>query len=170
MFSKQLDATYKQMNDEVLRDQQIEASSRGKIQKSVLVSVIIILILLASLLVAVIITQTSTRLIGKASGPTTGKVELANSYMFASPLKAKTGGKERIRITAFVLDSQGRGVYNKLVSIGRDNPLAVDPIQPTTDELGRAVFDVSAVVSGVYYIEAQVDGKSIPQRVSITFE
>jgi len=167
----QQDATsMEKIEDEDLSVRHIEANSRGKVQKSVLVGVIIVLILLASLLAAVIITQTSTRLIGKASGPTTGKVELANSYIFASPLKAKTGGKERIRITAFVLDSQGRGVYDKLVSVGRDNPLAVDPIQPTTDELGRAVFDVSAVVSGVYYIEAQVDGKSIPQRISITFE
>lgn len=138
--------------------------------KKTLWLIVFILILLLGLVVAVYLVRQRTRIIGKAYGPTMGgEVEIANSYMFASPLKAKMGG-ERIRITVFILDGQGKGVMGKMVTLGHKEMINVDVIQATTDDLGKAIFDISSTKAGLYLIDASVEDKVLPQRVSITFE
>ena len=93
-----------------------------------------------------------------------------NSYLFGSPLKA-AASFEKVRVTAYILDGQGMGVSGKKVVLGNDNNgLQIFPISDITDDLGRAVFDVSANQAGLYLIEASVDGKSLGQRVTLSFE
>lgn len=92
-----------------------------------------------------------------------------NSYIFASPLKAQVGA-QRIRVTAYILDGQGMGVGGKSVILANDNPaLHVYAVTQVTDDYGRATFDVSSETSGLFTIEASVDGKKISQKVSVSF-
>ena len=127
--------------------------------------IIIILILILSLYLSKNRIMVFSRAYGSGN-----LVELANSYLFASPLKAKAGSSERIRVTVFVLDSQGKGVFGKTVIMGSNDSVRTLPVQPTTDLIGKAVFDVSASAPGYYLMEAKVDGKVIPQRVGLTFD
>ncbi|KKS95893.1 MAG: hypothetical protein UV71_C0002G0003 [Microgenomates group bacterium GW2011_GWC1_43_13] len=96
-------------------------------------------------------------------------LSLENSYVFASPLRAKVGG-EQIRITVYILNDRGLGISGKTVSLG-GGPLQVSPIQPVTDNQGRATFDIaSESAPGVYIIEAAVDGATLIQKATVTFD
>jgi len=130
--------------------------------------ILLILFLLFGLGYSVYLVSRETRV--KSRAATAGKVELANSYLFASPLRAKAGTGEKIRVTVFLLDNEGRGVGGRRVALGRYESLAVEPIQSITDDLGLAIFDLSSVSRNLYLIEASVEGAVIPQRVSVTFD
>jgi len=157
------------------RQLQIEREElrRESQKKWVLTSLLLIfvLILLLGLVYSVYLVSEETRIKSKAeSSALTRQVELANSYLFASPLKAKAGSNEKIRITVFLLDSKGLGVAGKRVVLGKDASLEIEEVQPVTDDLGKALFDVSSSSANAYLIEASVDGKVLPQRVSVVFE
>lgn len=140
-------------------------------KKAILVLLIFIfLILLLSLTVFFISRRTS--FFGRAGGAPTGEaglVSIDNSYLFASPLAAAAGNREKIRLTIFVLNSTGLGVRGEAVFLGENEKLTVTAVQPVTDDLGRAIFDVSASLAGEYLMEARVGGKVLPQRVRISF-
>lgn len=55
------------------------------------------------------------------------------------------------------------------VFLGQNERLTISPVQSTTDELGRAIFDISANNPGEYLIEARVGNEILPQRVRISF-
>jgi hypothetical protein len=102
--------------------------------------------------------------------PATSILSSENSYIFASPLRAKTGG-EKIRVTVFILDTKGLGMQGKSVTVGSGNGLTVTPIQPVTDAQGRATFDVdSAGTPGVFIIQASANGVTLTQKATITFD
>ncbi len=94
---------------------------------------------------------------------------LKNSYLFASPLQANTKIQEKIRVTVFILDNQGLGVANQTVSVLPHPNLNIENIQPTTNEVGQAVFNLSSSTPGKYIIQAQLGSSQIPQSISITF-
>lgn len=97
-------------------------------------------------------------------------LSIDNSYVFASPLRAKTGG-EKIRITVFILDDRGIGMSGKSVSIGGGDQLQVIPIQPVTDSQGRAAFDISSVSTpGAYIIQAATGSINLTQKATVTFD
>jgi hypothetical protein len=97
-------------------------------------------------------------------------LSLDNSYVFASPLRAKANG-EQIRITVFILDDRGLGMSGKTVTIGGGKVLQVTPIQPVTDSQGRATFDISSSGSpGVYIIQATTDGVILRQKATVSFD
>jgi hypothetical protein len=99
----------------------------------------------------------------------TPALSLGNSYVFASPLRAKAGG-EKIRITVFVLSDKGLGLPGKKVAIGSGSVLQVTPVLPVTDNQGRAMFDVSSGSTGVFVIGATADGTKLVQETSISFD
>ena len=140
-------------------------------RKGIILAVVVFLILLFSLGATVIFIRQRTSFFGRAFIPSTssGEVVLENSYLFASPLQAQANGKEKIRITIFILDSQGKGVYGQPVFLGQNESLEISPIQAVTDELGRAIFDVSAKNPAEYLIEARVGSEVLPQRVRVNF-
>jgi len=140
-------------------------------RKGIFLAIIVFLILLFSLGATVIFIRQRTTFFGRAFNPSTssGEVALENSYLFASPLQAQANGKEKIRITIFILDSQGRGIYGQPVFLGQNESLEINPIQAVTDELGRAIFDVSAKNPAEYLIEARVGSEVLPQRVRVNF-
>jgi hypothetical protein len=100
----------------------------------------------------------------------TSTLSTDNSYIFASPLRAKTGG-EKIRVTVFILDTKGLGMQGKNVKVGSGNGLTVTSIQPVTDAQGRATFDVdSGSTPGVFIIQASADGVTLTQKATISFD
>lgn len=134
-------------------------------------SVFAVLLLILFLILGIYLVRTRTNVTPKAKGPSIGTIiSLENSYVFASPVRAKTGG-DLIRVTVFVLDSQGMGVFDKKVSLGNSNgPLNVSKIQELTDETGKAIFDIGSDTPGTYYLQTSVDGQTLPQKVRITFD
>ena len=93
-----------------------------------------------------------------------------NSYVFASPLRAKANG-EQVRITVYILDDRGMGMSGKTVSIGGGNPIQVTQIQPVTDSQGRATFDISSgSTPGVYLIQAASGGVTLTQKATVAFD
>ncbi len=148
--------------------QELKKEERKKYFWLGVLTLFLLLILLSAVYGVYLVGQT-TRVRSKAYETSSRVVELSNSYLFASPLKARSGG-ERIRITVFILDGQGLGVSGKVVSLGRNDRIQIEEVQGTTDDLGKAVFDVYSNVPGVYQIEAAVEGRVIPQKVLVTFE
>lgn len=105
--------------------------------------------------------------IGKAGGGEAYALE--NSYLFGSPLSASAGGEEKIRIFAFLLNSQGRGVPDKKVEVKSDPFLTIVPVQEVTDKLGQAIFEVTSSTPGRFSVSAAVEGRLFPQSLTLTF-
>lgn len=92
-----------------------------------------------------------------------------NSYLFVAPLRAQANGDEQIRLTIFVLNSQGLGVLGKNVQIAQDASLTIRATQPQTDNTGKAVYDISAIKPGEYYLEVKIDDKALLQKAHLSF-
>lgn len=92
-----------------------------------------------------------------------------NSYLFVTPLRAKANNIEKIRVTVFVLNNQGLGVFGKKVSLGTNENLNIEEIQALTDNYGKAVFDISSIRSGEYYLEVKVEDKILLQKAHLSF-
>lgn len=92
-----------------------------------------------------------------------------NSYLFTTPLRAAASGSEKIRVTVFILNNQGLGVLGKSVSLGQDPNLTIETIQGMSDQFGKAVFDVSSVNKGEYYLEVKVGDMKMNQQAHLTF-
>lgn len=115
-----------------------------------------------------------TTFFGRATS--TGVFSGANSYVFASPLLVRTGG-DKIRVTVFALDGQGKGIPNKTVLVNCKEPticqsgqVAFEAVQPQSDNLGQAIYDLSSPVAGKYELQASVGGLPIPQTVTVAFQ
>ena len=137
--------------------------------------VILLLILILFLVVAVYLVQKQTFYKSRAYSYTetvvspASNVEITNSYAFASPLKAKSGG-EYIRVTVYVLDAQGMGIKGKSVEIGEAEGLEINEVQATSNDTGMVLFDIASTKEGLFIIQPVVDGRILSQRINITFE
>ena len=128
-----------------------------------------------SLIVTLILVSRTTIFQGRASNSTSSYV-LENSYLFASPLQAKSGDKntpveqlEQIRLTVFLLDGRGLGVSNQTVSLQLPQNITITSQQEITDNTGKAVFDLTSSVVQSFYVSALVNGSKLPQKVRIVF-
>ncbi len=110
-----------------------------------------------------------TQFFGSKASMTRVDISADNSYVFTNPLKAQADGKEKIRVTVFILNSQGLGVLGKNVSISLDSHLTLDAVQAATDQSGKALFDISTTTPGEYYLEVSVDEFKLPQKTRLTF-
>lgn len=133
-------------------------------------SLAIIVILLISLIAVVYLVLHPVILTGRASGTSSNNpITLENSYLFASPLQAKADGKEKIRITVFLLDGRGMGVASQEVELIRPQAVSVVEIQSISDDSGKSVFDITSLTPGKFEITGKVNSKEIPQKVKVTF-
>jgi len=157
------------MEDKVF--QQAPTTEVKRSRKGFILAIVVLIIILLSLWSTVYFINQRTSFFGRASSPSlsSGEIALDNSYIFASPLSAKANGKEKIRITVFILDSQGKGVYGQPVFLGEDERLEVKEVQAITDNIGRAMFDVSSFTVTDYFVEASVNNQVLPQRVKVSF-
>ena len=94
---------------------------------------------------------------------------LENSYLFVSPLQAKADGKEKIRLTVFLLDGKGLGISNQKIDLDFPSQLTVANIQPITNNSGQAVFDLSSKTAGNFNISATTKSGTIPQPIKAVF-
>lgn len=157
-------------NSEFIKEPK-EKEEKKKSKWGIIFLVLLLLLLLFSLFWGVSFIGRRTAFWGRAFSPGlgVGEIALGNSYLFASPLSAQADGQEKIRVTVFLLDSQGKGVSGKAVFLGQNEKLQIKSIQAVTDNLGRALFDISAFTSADYLIEAKVDNQVLPQRVKLNF-
>lgn len=128
-----------------------------------LLTVLLILLLLLSLFANIRLI-----LFSRASGGG-ADYSVENSYLFASPIEAQANNVDKIRITVFVLSSQGRGVANKQVLLNKAPELVIEQINSLTDNYGRAVFDLITNQAGEYMIEANVDNHKLGEGIKIIF-
>ena len=92
-----------------------------------------------------------------------------NSYIFTNPLQARADGKEKIRITVFLLDDRGLGVANQKVKIDFHEKLNIEVVQSITDITGKAIFEVSTLKPGDYYLKIRASSRTLPQKVHLKF-
>lgn len=92
-----------------------------------------------------------------------------NSYLFVSPLRAQANLQEQVRVTVFILDSRGIGVLGKKISLVANPDTSVAETQNVTDNLGRAIFDVSSSKAGDYYLDVRIDDNVLPQKAHLNF-
>lgn len=136
----------------------------------IIISIFIILILVIILIVILLFINNKTSILPKAKEINNSSiVSISNSFVFTSPIRAKANG-DLIRVTVFVLDEQGRGVFDKKVAIREGNGLTVKEVQALTDEVGRAIFDVGSVTTGVFYLEVEVGGIILPQKTKVVYD
>ena len=133
--------------------------------------ILILIIFLLTLGILVYYIRFRTSITPKASTLNiTSLVSISNSYVFASPIRAKASG-DLIRITIFLLDDEGNGIFDKKVNlkVGEGN-IEIKEVQSLTDETGKAVFDITSDTVGLYTIEAFTNELVLPQKVKVTFD
>lgn len=145
-----------------------EEGSKGK---PVVFWLFIISILVLILIVVVLFFNNKTSLSPKASFSVGSNVlSVSNSYVFASPVRAKAGG-DLIRVTVFALDSNGLGVFDQKVLLkSSSSNLTINSVQGVTDETGKSFFDIASSDRGTYTLDVFVNDLKIDQRVRITFD
>lgn len=136
--------------------------------------IVLALFLLSVVFLVINLTNGRTVFFGRASS--VGVLNPANSYIFASPLMVRTGG-DKIRITIFAIDGQGKGIPNKNVTIDcrekavcQNAQVLVSPVQQSTDNLGQSMFDISSPIAGKFEFEAFIEGTPITQTVTLSFQ
>jgi hypothetical protein len=142
-------------------------TEEGKKRRS-LMPILIIAIILLLVSGAVFLVRTQTFLRGEASramvfSPT-------NSYVFGSPLTAKANSQEKIKVSVFLLNDQGLGVEGKAVELKADAGVNIETSQPQTDSTGQAIFYLSSASAGRYQVQAQAEGQTLPQTLTVNFK
>ncbi len=130
---------------------------------------IIILFLSLALIASLFLVLKTTVFVKKASTSNQSTVVLENSYIFVSPLQAKADNKEKMRLTVFILDGRGLGVANQIVNLSTSSQISITEIQKTTDDSGKAVFDLSSNIAGQFNVAAKTQSGTIPQQVKVVF-
>lgn len=146
-------------------------SEDEKRSKKIIIPIFVVSILIIILIVILVFINRKTSILPRAKEVNTSSiVSISNSFVFTSPVRAKANG-DLIRVTVFVLDEKGRGVTDKKVSIrnSSDN-LTVKDVQSLTDEVGKAIFDVGSVTTGVFYLEVEVGGIILSQKTKVVYD
>jgi len=141
--------------------------STNRRYRAVILGLVITVILLIATTAFTFISRNAIIFKSKAAGGY-GVVDVGNSYLFASPLKAKANGVEKIRVSIFVLDTKGSGLLGKSTVLSGDG-LTIAPILSKTDELGRTLYDVSSTNKGTHQLSAEIEGENIPQKLTVVF-
>ena len=145
-----------------------EASDK---RSNYLILVIILIIFLITLGILVYYIRFQTSIAPKASSQyTTNQLSISNSYVFASPVRAAAGG-DLIRVTVFVLDDEGNGLYDKKVELKTsDERLVIKEIQAMTDETGKAIFDLNSDQKANFTVQVLASGIVLPQSLKVVFD
>ncbi len=136
-----------------------------------LILVIILLIFLLTLGILVYYVRFQTSIAPKTSSFNTAKsISVTNSYVFASPVRASAKG-DLIRVTVFILDSEGNGLFDQKVMLkSAETSLVIKDIQSLTDETGKAIFDLSSDVTGNFEIDTYANNIQLPQSLKVIYD
>ena len=93
-----------------------------------------------------------------------------NSLLFAYPLSQKADGISKSTINVFVRSEKGMPVKEQKVSV--DTTLGTfDVADATTDDQGKATFQLASKTAGIASISVVVGGNlSLTQKLSVKFE
>lgn len=131
--------------------------------------IIFIIILIFGLITAIFLVTQTTIFKSRASNTNNRLPVKENSYLFASPIQAKADGQEKIRITVFLLDSNGLGVSQQTVILKFPSILQIETLQSTTDDYGKATFNLSSTTPGKFEISASTSNFSLSQKINLLF-
>ena len=131
--------------------------------------IVFIILLLLGLTITILMISQSTIFNSRASNTNSHIPVKENSYIFASPIQAKADGHEKIRITVFLLDSQGLGVSQQNITLQVPPNLQIETIQNITDELGKATFNLSSNSPGKFEISASSPSLKLSQKINLLF-
>lgn len=132
--------------------------------KKLALPAVILLILLLTLSVFA-----NVRLIISSRASSSGPFSIENSYLFASPLVARAGSSDKVRVTVFVLNNQGLGVPNQQVGLNKSPELLIEQQNSLTDSYGRAIFDLSSNTAGEYLVGASIGSTKLNESIKIIF-
>ena len=142
-------------------------------KSTLLIYILMAVFLLIAVWIFVNLSAGRTTFFGRAA--TSGVADTNNSYVFASPVSARING-DKIRVTTFVLDGQGKGVAGQSVIVDcvesalcQNGGVVISPVQQQTDNLGQSIWEIAAAGVGKYVIRATVGSSVIPQTVTIDF-
>lgn len=128
----------------------------------------IVLLVLSLIITTLLITQT-TIFSSRANSTNNHLPTKENSYLFASPIQAKADGQEKIRITVFLLDSDGIGVSQQKVILNTSSKVQIETLQSITDDTGKATFNVYSTIPGKYEISATTSNLTLSQKINLLF-
>jgi len=131
--------------------------------------ILFIILLILGLTTTVLLITQITVFKSRASNTDSRLPVRENSYLFASPIQAKADGQEKIRVTIFLLDSQGLGVSQQAVTLKAPPPIQVETLQSTTDDLGKATFNLSSATPGKFEISASTTTLVLSQKINLLF-
>lgn len=130
---------------------------------------LLLLFLMGILLFSSLFLNVRFLLSSRASSGALENVSAVNSYLFASPTQAKADNSDVIRVTVYVLNGQGKGVTGIPVSLVVPASVGVKPVQPVSDNYGKATFDLTTRNSGTYTVAANAEAKSLGESISVSF-
>jgi hypothetical protein len=130
---------------------------------------LIIIIFLSLALIASLFLVVKTTTIFNRAATSSSSIILENSYLFASPIQAKADGQEQIRLTVFLLDGRGLGVPNQTVNLNLPTTTTITNQQNTSDESGKATFDIVSSIPQTISVTATTNNLQLPQKVKVIF-
>lgn len=131
--------------------------------------ILFIILLVLGLILSVYLISQTTIFKSRANSSSNYLPVKENSYLFASPIQAKADGQEKIRVTVFLLNSNGLGVSQQAVTLQVPSTVQIETLQSTTDDLGKATFNISSKKPGKYSISASTTTLTLSQKINLLF-
>jgi hypothetical protein len=94
------------------------------------------------------------------------KISLNNSIVIGEKILATANSKDVVRVSAFIMDKDGRGVAKRIVTMGARG---LETQEAITDNNGKATGEFKSNTKGQYTIEVTVDGSPLNKNVMVTF-
>ena len=119
--------------------------------RSLFMTLLLVLLLMVLLGSAYLIYEEDTFIL--QSRATNSKVSSENSLAVSTPTCVAADGQEITRLQVYCLNGQGLAEPNTRVYVspcGDARQLQITAIQGTTDETGKAIFDVTSSSEGLY--------------------
>jgi len=133
-----------------------------------LASLLILFLLIFGLFIGLVVFNQPIRTFTRASEELIPSSE--SSLIFAWPLTAKAGNKEKVDINIFVRNAKNIPLANKKVSL-EANLGTVAAVSDITDKSGKATFSLTSSDPGVAEIKGIIDNQiQIKQNITIKFE
>jgi len=133
-----------------------------------LASLLILFLLIFGLFIGLVVFNQPIRTFTRANEELIPSSE--SSLIFAWPLTAKAGNKEKVDINIFVRNAKNLPLANKKVSL-EANLGTVAAVSDITDKSGKATFSLTSSDPGVAEIKGIIDNQiQIKQNITIKFE
>ena len=119
--------------------------------KSLFATLVLILFLVLLLGTSYLIYEEQTFIL--QSKATIAEVSRENSLAISTPTCVKADGEEISRLSVYCLDTKGLGKPQVQVSVSptaEARNLHIQPIQGTTDQTGKAMFDITSQAEGIF--------------------